>query len=226
LLIDWSGLILSVLKTFKKEDRKIDPKYIAIKPRILSDHNILRGVAALRAVLAFIPPAAIASPVLGLGEVGFKIWKKIALSGEYDSLLYPPPDPNVIRMKFELDEELNKHYGDLILAHNWNGKTISELEVIYNDFSFMTSKELLQSKYPHVDSDYIINVCNQNRQMLDESIYEIEQEIIRASQRAEVDTNLRDALEALKTIFPVMRDWSLFNSEGFDELMEILDTLF
>jgi len=226
LLINWAGLILSVLKTVKKEDQKIDPKYIAIKPRVLSDHNLLRGVSALRTVLTFIPPAAIAAPILSLGEVGFKIWKRIALSGEYDSLLYPPPDPNVIRMKFQLDTELNKHYGHLILGHNWNETTVDELEKIYNDFSFITSGELLHSKYPHIDFDYITNVCGRNRDVLNENIYKIEQEIIKVSQQAAVDTNLRDALEALKSIFPAMRDWSLFNSEGFDEIMEILDTVF
>lgn len=226
LLVDWSGLILAVLKAVKKEDQKIDPKYIAIKPRVLSDHNMLRGVSALRAVLAFIPPAAIAAPALGLGEMGFKIWKRIALAGEYDSILFPPVDPNVMRMQVQLDEELNKHYGQLVLSHNWDADAIEEVEKVYNDFSFITSQELLQAKYPHVDLEYIKSCCSRNRKLLDENLYEIEQEIIRASHKPEVDTNLRDALEALKKLFPAMLDWALFNSEGFDDVLEILDTVF
>ncbi len=71
--IDWSGAILAILKAVKKDKQKVDPKYIVIKPRVLSDDNILRGVSALRAVLAFVPPAAIAVPVLGLGVMGFNI---------------------------------------------------------------------------------------------------------------------------------------------------------
>ena len=67
--IDWLGAALEILKATKKEDQKLDPKYIVIKPRILSDDSILRGVSALRTVLTFIPPAAIAVPVLSLGEV-------------------------------------------------------------------------------------------------------------------------------------------------------------
>ena len=70
-LVDWIGAVLSILKAAKKEDTGIDKKYIVIKPRILSDDNLLRGVAALKAVLAFIPPASLAVPVLSLGEVGF-----------------------------------------------------------------------------------------------------------------------------------------------------------
>ena len=226
LLINWSGLIFSVLKTVKKEDQTVDPKYIAIKPRVLSDHNMLRGVAALRAVLAFVPPAAIAVPILSLGEVGFKIWKRIALGMAYDSIKFPPIDPNVMRMGIQLDEELNKHYGELALGHNWNMETIQELEAVYNDFSFITSQELLQAKYPQVDTEYIKNACLRNRDLLEENLYEIEQEIQKVSQRPEVDTNLRDALEALKKLFPAMRDWSMFNSKGFDEIMDILDTIF
>ncbi len=226
LLIDWSGLIMAVLKTVKKEDQTIDPKYIVIKPRALSDHNMLRGVAALRAVLAFVPPAAIAVPILSLGEVGFKIWKRVALGVAYDSIKFPPIDPNIMRMNIQLDEELNKHYGQLALSQNWNSEAIQELEAVYNDFSFITSQELLQAKYSQVDTEYIKNACLRNSQLLEENLYEIEQEIQKVSQRPEVDTNLRDALEALKKLFPAMRDWSMFNSEGFDEIMEILDTIF
>ena len=72
MFVDWSGVILAILRVVKKEKHKVDPKYIVIKPRMLSDDNILKGVAALRAVLAFVPPAAIAVPVLSLGEMGFQ----------------------------------------------------------------------------------------------------------------------------------------------------------
>lgn len=223
MMVDWSGAILAILKAVKKENHRVDPKYIAIKPRMLSDDNILRGVSALKAVLAFVPPAAIAVPVLSLGEVGFNIWKRISLAREYDDIAFPPIDPNVMRLQIEMDEELNKHYGYLCSEHNWNDETIAELEKVFNDFSFITSMELLRAKYPHVDGEYIKNRCVRNKEILQANLYEIEQEIKKVSHRPEVQGNLHAALEALKQLFPSMRDWSLFNSEGFNELMEIID---
>ncbi len=224
-LVDWVGTVLSILKAAKKEDTSIDKKYIVIKPRILSDDNLLRGVAALKAVLAFIPPASLAVPVLSLGEVGFQIWKRIALAREYAQIKFPPIDPNILRVSVELDEELKKHYGELTLTHNWNAEAIGELEKVYNDFSFITSVELLRAKYPHVDEEYIKGRCSHNRDILQANLYLIEQEIQKVSHRPEINTNVRAALEAVKELFPAMRDWALFNSDGFDELVEIIDTV-
>lgn len=224
-MVNWTGAILAILKAAKKEDSKIDKKYIVIKPRLLSDDNIWRGVAALKAVLAFVPPAAIAVPVLSLGEVGFNLWKRISLARDYDQLKFPPVDPNVMRFLLRFDEELKKHYGELILEHNWNEEAIAELEKVHNDFSFITSFELLRAKYPHIDEDYIKTRCANNRNVLQANLYLIEQEIQKVSHRPEIDTNVREALDALKKLFPVMRDWALFNSDGFDELVELIDTL-
>ena len=224
-MVDWVGAVLSILKAAKKEDAGVDEKYIVIKPRILSDDNLLRGVAALKAVLAFIPPASLAAPVLSLGEVGFQIWKRIALAREYDQIKFPPIDPNILRVSVELDEELKKHYGELILTHNWNKAAVGELEKVYNDFSFITSFELLRAKYPHVNEDYIKARCSHNRDILQANLYQIEQEIQKVSHRPEINANIRSALEALKELFPAMRDWSLFNSDGFDDIVEIIDTI-
>lgn len=224
-MINWAGAILSVLKAVKKEDQKIEPKYLAIKPRMFSDQNILRGVAALKAVLAFVPPAAIAAPVLGLGEMGFNIWKNIALRKDYNQIKFPPVDPNVMRVNVQFDEELNKHYGHLTLAHNWDQEAIAELEKVYNDFSFITSFELLHTKYPHVDEEYVKAVCIRNRELLNANLYQIEQEILKVSKRPEIETNVQDAVKALKDLFPAMRNWALFNSEGFEEVIEIIDTV-
>ena len=224
-MVNWSGAILSILKAARKEDSKVDEKYIVIKPRLLSDENIWRGVAALKAVLAFVPPAAVAVPVLSLGEIGFNLWKRISLAREYDRVKFPPIDPNVMRFNIELDEELKKHYGELIMEHNWNEEAIAELAKVYNDFSFITSFELLRAKYPHIHADYIKARCSHNRDLLQVNLYLIEQEIQKVSHRPEINANVREALEALKKLFPVMRDWSLFSSEGFDEIVEIIDTI-
>lgn len=224
-MIDWSGAIFAILKAVKKEDHKIDPKYIVIKPRVLSDDNIMKGVAALKAVLTFVPPAAIAVPVLSLGEVGFNIWKRISLAREYDDIKFPPVDPNVMRLHIKLDTELNKHYGHLTAESNWNNENISELEKVFNDFSFITSLELMQAKYPHVDEEYIKNRCMRNREILQANLYQIEQEIRKVSHRPEVQGNLHAGLEALKNLFPAMRNWSLFNSQGFKEILEIIDLI-
>jgi len=224
-LVDWSGLILSVLKAAKSEDQPVDSKYIVIKPRILSDHNILRGVSVLRAVLAFVPAAALAAPLLALGETGFLIWKRIALGREWDELVFPPADPNIMRISVELDSELNKHFGNLILQHNWDSEAISEMEKIYNDFWFITDAEMLRAKYPQVDFTYISSCCARNRDVLQSELSTIEQAIKQNSQGAVVDANVKEAIGALKELFPAMRNWALFNSEGFDELVDIIDTV-
>lgn len=222
-LVDWSAFITATFRAVKAEDKKIDPKYIVIKPRVLSDHNLWRGVACLRVVLSFIPATAILSPILTLGEMGFNIWKHIALTVELAHVKFPPIAPNTMRVSIQIDPELNKHYGHLTATHNWNDQTLRQLEVMYNDFSFITNWELLKAKYPHVDEEYIKSRCIENRDTLQESINQIEQVIKEHSHIPEVNHNIKEALEALKQLFPSMRDWALFNSEGFNEMIEAID---
>lgn len=224
-LVDWAGAVLAILKASKKKDLKVDAKYIVIKPRILSDDNLLRGVAALKAVVAFIPPAAVAAPILGLGEMGFNLWKRISLSQEYDRIKFPPIDPNVLRLSVEFDEELGKHYRELLTDENWNEENIARLEKIFNDFSFITDWEMLRAKYPHIDENYIKTRCRHNESILHAKLSVIEQEIQKVSHSPEIDHNVQKALESLKELFPAMRNWALFNSEGFDELIQIIDTV-
>ena len=225
-MVDWVSAAVSILKAAKKEDILVDPKYIAVKPRILSDENYLRGVSVLRGVLTLIPPAAIASPILGLGAMGFKIWKRIALNTEYDALQYPPVDPNMLRLSIVMDTELKKHYGHRVLDDNWNMEAVSDLEVIYNDFQFITDGEILQAKYPHISDKYIMDRTELNRHNLQMNLIQIEQGLIQVSSSPEIEHNIREAFELLKDLFPAMNNWSLFNSEGFDYVTEILDTLF
>lgn len=222
-LVDWSVFLTATYKAIKKEDLRIDPKYIVIKPRALSDHNLLRCVNALRAVLSVIPATAIGAPILSLGEMGFNIFKHISLQAEFSQLKFPPIDPNTLRVSIQIDPELNKHFGYMIAPHNWNSATLRELEPIYNDFSFITSWELLQAKYPQVSESYVKARAAQNLDYLQTALYQIEQEIVKHSHVPEVQHNLKDALEALKQLFPVMRDWALFNSEGFNEILELID---
>lgn len=222
-MVDWSGAILAILRAVKKDKSRIDPKFIAIKPRKLSDDNILRGVAALRAVLAFVPHTALAVPVLSLGEMGFNLWKRISLMREYDQIKFPPLDPNVLRFQIQTEGELNKHYGILADEHNWNSETISELEEIFNDFSYITSFELMKAKYPHIDEDYIKESCARNKEILQANLHEIEQQITKVSHRPEVKSDMINAVETLKHLFPAMRDWALLSSEGFQEMVEIID---
>jgi hypothetical protein len=125
-----------------------------------------------------------------------------------------------------MDTELEKHYGHLCAEHNWDQEAISELEVVFNDLSYITSYEMLQAKYPHLDVEYVKSCCTRNKDILQTNLYEIEQEIQKVSHRPEIKANLREALDALKTLFPAMRDWSLFNSDGFNEILEIVDTVF
>lgn len=186
-LLDLIGAALSILKAAKKEDLQVDPKYIVVKPRILSDENYLRGVSVLRGVLTFIPPAAIAAPILGLGAMGFKIWKRIALNKEYDRLEYPPVDPNMLRLSIEMDPELKRHYGHLILEHNWDEEAVNELEPIFNDFQFITDIQILQAKYPHISDEYITQRASINRHNLQTKLTQIEQGLLQISHSTEIN---------------------------------------
>ena len=225
-MVDWIGAFLAILKATKKEELKIDPKYIVIKPRIFSDENMLRGVSALQAVLTFIPPAAIASPALGLGAMGFKIWKRISLGRKYEQLAFPPTDPNMLRVSIELDPELSKHYGVLVKQGTWNMSIMKKLEPIFNDFQFITDPQMLKSKYPHIDPGYVDKVATRNRKNMGERIDKIEQSLLEHANTPEIEHNIRDGFKYLKEIFPAMNNWALFNSEGFDNVLELLDTIF
>ena len=225
-MVDWVSAALAILKAAKKEDLRVDEKYIVVKPRFLSDDNYLRGVSLLRGVLTLIPSAAIAAPILGLGSMGFRIWKRIALNKEYDRLEYPPVDPNMLRLSIEMDPELKRHYGHLILEHNWDMAAVEELEAVYNDFQYMTDGQMLQAKYPDVSDQYIMQRTLLNKHTLQANLSQIEQGLLKASQKPEINHNIREAFETLKELFPAMNDWALFNSEGFDEIVEILDTIF
>ncbi len=226
-LIDWISAIFAIIKAAKKESLEVDEKYIVIKPRILSDKNYLRGVSVLKAIFTFLPfpGAQIAGPVLALGAVGFKLWKRISLSREYDQLEYPPVDPNMLRFFIQMDSELAKHYGDLTTPENWGTEAIQELESIFNDLSFLTSFEMLRAKYPHIDPVYLKNRASVNLVTLQGNLDKIEQALLQVSQSPETNANIRGAFESLRGLFPVMNDWALFNSEGFDEVIEILDTI-
>jgi hypothetical protein len=225
-LVNWVGAALAIVGALRKEDVRISPKHIVVKPRKLSDHNLLRGVSGLRAILYFIPPAAIAAPVLGLGQMGFKIWKRFALDEEYDRIEFPPMDPNMLRLSIELDPELRKHYGTLVKEHNWNAEVLTELEMVYNDFQFLTDFNMLRAKYPHADEEYVRNKALINKHNMQENLDAIEQELLRVSHTPEISHNIREAFENLRELFPVMQDWALFNSDGFNDVVEVLDTLF
>lgn len=224
-MIDWISAALAILKAAKTEDLRVDEKYIVIRPRILSDENYLRGISVLQGVLSLVPPVAIAAPILGLGAVGFNIWKRIALSKEYDHLQYPPVDPNMLRLSIEMEPELKKHYGHLILEHNWDEDAITELEKVYNDFQFITDGQMLQAKYPDISDAYVMNRTIINKHNLQIKLEQIEQGILKVSKSPEIDHNVRQAFETLKELFPAMNDWALFNSEGFDDVMETIDTI-
>jgi hypothetical protein len=226
-LIDWIGAVFAIIKAAKKESLDVNEKYIGIKPRILSDENYLRGVAALKVALTFapLPGAQIAGPILALGEVGFKIWKRISLSREYDQLQFPPVDPNMLRFFVQLDPELAKHYGSLTEPQNWGAASVQELEPIFNDLSFLTNFEMLRAKYPQFDHDYLKKRAKDNLTTLQTNLDAIEQALLQVSQTPETNANIRGAFESLKGVFPAMNDWALFNSEGFDEVIDIIDTL-
>lgn len=218
--IDWSTVVLSLLKTMKKDAVEINPEHLVIKPRLFDDDNQLKALAALRTVLAFIPSIQLASSVLGLGETGFKIWKAIALRKDYSYLTLPVLGVNSLSFIVENDPVLAENFSYLIEEKHW-----AELQRIYEDFSFITESTILREKYPKVPITYIEERVRINQALLGKSLDKIEQEILKKKSVPEIDANLRGALEALKEIFPSMRNWALVSSERFDEVVEIIDTL-
>jgi len=158
--------------------------------------------------------------------VGFKIWKRISLGRDYDQIQYPPTDPNMLRLSIELDPELSKHYGELVMSHNWTHETMQELEPVFNDFQFITDAQMLKSKYPHIDTEYIDKTAAKNRRNMDTRIDNLEQTLVSHSTSPEIEHNIRAAFEYVRKIFPTMNDWALFNSEGFDQILDALDTIF
>ncbi len=225
-LVDFIGAALAILKAAKGRDLEVDSKFIVVKPRILSDENLLRAVSGIKAALILYPPAAIASPALGLGMMGFKIWKRISLSRDYDELAFPPVDPNMLRLSIAMDHELKKHYGTLVEEASEDDEALGELEAVYNDFQFITNPELLKAKYPHVDPDYVAEQSVRNRKAMGRQLDAIEQSLLSHSMPPEVEHSVRDAFGYVRKLFPAMNDWALFNSDGFDDLMEIVDTIF
>ena len=131
----------------------------------------------------------------------------------------------MLRFFVQLDPELAKHYGDLTTIANWGNAAIQELEPIFNDLSFLTNFEMLRAKYPHFDHDYLKRRAAENLATLQTNLDAIEQALLQVSQSPETNANIRGAFESLKGLFPVMNDWALFNSEGFDEVISIIDTI-
>lgn len=226
-MVDWSGAILSILKAAKLQDQKVEDKYIVIKPRVLSDANYLRAINILKATVPFIPVpgVAIAAPVLSLGTTGVKIWKRFQLGAEFDQLKYPLVNPNSVYLHFSLDEELKKKYKDLLSPDNWNEKTVQKLESIYNDLNYITDVNMLKAKYPNLNHGYLEKRARNNAEVIQENLEELEQELIKVSHDSKVENNVREAFESLKELFPAMNNWALFNSEGFDEVVDIIDTV-
>ena len=218
-MVDWTTALLSIMKTIKKEPVEIDPQYLAIKPAFFSDHNQLRALAALRVVLRVIPPTQVLSSVLGLGETGFQIWKAIALRKDYKALTFPPIGLNTLIFLVESDAALHAHFGHLIKEN------LPKLKEVHNDFSFITEEALLRFKYPDMPLSYIQACCERNLTLLGKNLYKIEQVLESHKNTPEVDANLREAMEAIKNIFPSMRNWALLNSKTFDQVLEVLDTL-
>lgn len=227
LMVDWSAIILTIIKSIKTEDRKVDEKYIIIKPKILSDANYLKGISVLKAAVSFIPAPgiALAAPLLSLGTAGLNIWKRFQLSADFDQLKIPLVNPNTLYLHFSLDSELKNSYSNLLKPENWNESSIEKLERIYNDLNYITESVLLISKYPNLKREYLEKRALENKQSLQKTLMILEQELIKVAPDSKTEQNVREAFESLKIIFPVLNDWSLFNSEGFNEVIDIIDTI-
>jgi hypothetical protein len=84
---------------------------------------------------------------------------------------------------------------------------------------------MLRAKYPHLDHKYLKARAEENLVTLQANLDVIEQALLQVSQSPETNANIRGAFESLKGMFPAMNDWALFNSEGFDDVIGIIDTI-
>ena len=85
---------------------------------------------------------------------------------------------------------------------------------------------MLRAKYPHVSGEYLSIRTTINKHNLQQNLSAIEQGLLQVSHKPEINHDIRDAFESLRKIFPAMQDWSLFNSNGFNDVLDIIDTVF
>jgi hypothetical protein len=84
---------------------------------------------------------------------------------------------------------------------------------------------MLKSKYPQLDTSYLKRRAAYNKGVLKSNLNTIEQALAATATSPEMEHKVREGIECLKDVFPAMNDWALFNSDGFDEVIEIIDTI-
>lgn len=217
-MVDWLKVALTLFRLTKKEEPVIAPEHIEVEQRTFSDENLLKGLGALRTVLSFIPPAQIVPAALTLGEVGFKVWKMVALRKEYEVFAVPPMGLNTLSYRLTSDPVLNEHFGHLVEKNDWG-----TAKQVVHDFMYSTDADLLQEKYPQLEREYLENICHKNQAILGNGLELLERQLVKHRHIPEVDQNLAEAVEALKVVFPKLRNTALLKSGGFDQVVEILD---
>ncbi len=224
-MIDWIRVLSSLIGAAKGKAQKVDSKYLYLKPRILSDENYMRAVSGIKGVMTFLPfpGMQIAGPVLGLGQMGFKLWKRIALSKEFDQLQFPLVNPNTLHLHFSFDPELKQHYG--VYLDNWDEASILKLQGVYNDLLYMTNPQILKAKYPKIDSTYLEKAAAKNHTVLQGNIDQLEQEYKKVSHSPQIDHKIGKLFEYLRELFPALNDWALFNNSTFKEAIKVIDTV-
>ena len=224
-MIDWLGAVSALVGAAKGKKNKVDSKYLYFKPRILSDDNYMRAVSGIKGVMTFLPfpGMQIAGPVLGLGQMGFKLWKRIALSKEFDQLQFPLANPNTLHLHFSFDPELKNNYQAYL--DDWGDASIQKLQEVYNDLLFMTNPQILKAKYPNLSPTYLEKAAAKNHTILQGNIDQLEQEYLKVSHSPQIDHNIGKLFEYLRELFPALNDWALFNSDAFDEAVDIIDTV-
>lgn len=223
--VDWSSIVVGVATAIKGSPSKTADGYMIIKPAILSDANILTAVSILRLVLSAIPVpgVALASPLLGLGTVGFDLWKRMAFSKAYDQLKIPPVDPNILKVFFLTTPALKAAYIDMLTIAEVSEENIEKLEKVYNDISFITNADFLVAKYPNIDAGFLRARAKRNLTVMQINIEQIEQAVLQKSNTPETHADAKKAFGLVKELFPAMSDWSLLKSDGFKNIVSIID---
>jgi len=225
--VDWSSIVTGVANAIRGNPLKVDPQYMVIKPAILSDTNVSRVVTLVRTVLSFIPNpvGTIAGPLIGLGQVGFNIWKHIAFSSQYDELSIPPADPNIVRVFFMSNPVLAALYGAKAADPNLNEVGLEDLEAVYNDLTFMTDSGLLKAKYPLINEVYLQEQASANLVILNNNLTAIQQGLIKVSNSPETQIDVGTAFNVLLDVFPAMNNWSMFSSDGSREVLALISAV-
>lgn len=214
--ISWLGILETISNSLKSKEKNTSITYREIRPALLNDANLIGSVRLIRKLFTFIPGLSSVAPVLALGEVGAQVWKRLALTKQFDQLTILPIDPLIAKVFLDMTPETSSAFPD----------ASEDLACqIYSDLQYITDAKILSAKYPQLPVDFLTHKAEENLQTLKESLDILEKQIIKIGHHPEVDIQIRTAFDAIRQLFPALQSWALLNSIAFDQVISILDAI-